>query len=61
VIFSTVYLLVRNLLGCLMVLSRREVSKDGELLVLRHENVCVPRIPSAALTSRVARPALRPR
>jgi len=27
---------------------------------LAHENLCVPRIPSAALTSRVARPALRP-
>jgi putative transposase len=39
VIFSVAYLLVRRLLGCLMVLARREVSKDAELLVLRHENV----------------------
>jgi putative transposase len=38
VIFSVGYLLVRRLLGCLMVLARREVSKDAELLVLRHEN-----------------------
>ena len=37
-IFSVVYLLARCLLGCLMVLARREVFKDAELLVLRHEN-----------------------
>ena len=37
-ISSGVYLLVRCLLGCVMVLARREVSKDAELLVLRHEN-----------------------
>jgi len=37
VIFSAAYLLVRCLLGCLMVLARREVSKDAELLVVRHE------------------------
>ena len=29
------YLLVRNVLGCLLVLTRREASKDAELLVLR--------------------------
>jgi putative transposase len=38
VIFSAVYLLVRCLLGCSWVLARREVSKDAELLILRHEN-----------------------
>lgn len=38
VIFSVAYPLVRCLLGCLMMLARREVSKDAELLVLRHEN-----------------------
>jgi putative transposase len=32
------YLLVRCLFNCLTVLTRREVSKDAELLVLRHEN-----------------------
>ena len=37
-IFPVVYLLVRRLLGCLMVLARGEVSKDAELLVIRHEN-----------------------
>jgi putative transposase len=43
VISSVVYLLVRRLLGCLMVLARREVSKDAELLVLRHENAVLRR------------------
>jgi len=43
VIFSAVYLLVRCLLGCLMVLARREVSNDAELLVLRHENTVLRR------------------
>jgi hypothetical protein len=37
VIISVVYLLVRRLLGCLMVLTRHQLSKDAELLVLRHE------------------------
>jgi len=43
VIFSAVYLLVRCLLGCLIVLARREVSRDAELLVLRHENAVLRR------------------
>jgi putative transposase len=43
VIFSVVYLLVRRLLDCLMVLARGEVSKDAELLVLRHENAVLRR------------------
>jgi putative transposase len=43
VIFSVVYLLVRCLLDCLMVLARREVSKEGELLVLRHQNAVLRR------------------
>lgn len=37
-IISVLYLLVRCLLGCLMMLARQRVSKDAELLVLRHEN-----------------------
>ena len=41
--FSVVYLAARCLLGCLMVLARREVSKDAELLVLRHENAVLRR------------------
>ena len=42
-IFSAVYLLVRCLLNCLMVLARGGVSKDAELLVLRHENAVLCR------------------
>jgi len=41
--FSVVYLLVRRLLGCLMVLARGEVSKDAGLLVLRHQNAVLRR------------------
>jgi transposase InsO family protein len=43
VIISVVYLLVRCLLGCLMVLTRHDGSNDAELLVLRHENVVLRR------------------
>ena len=42
-IISVVYLLVRCLLGCLTVLTRHRVSKDAELLVLRHENAVLRR------------------
>lgn len=42
-VFSVVYLFVRCLLRCLMVRGRREVSKDAELLVLRHENAVLRR------------------
>src|SRR6266576_3796825 len=34
---------MRRLLGCLMMRARREVSKDAELLVLRHENAVLRR------------------
>ncbi len=37
------YQLTRALLGALIVLCRREVSKDAELLVLRHENAVLRR------------------
>ncbi len=53
-IISVVYLLARCLLDCLMVLARREVAKDAELLVLRHENA-VLRVRSAG--SATGRPA----
>jgi putative transposase len=42
-IISVGYLIVRCLLDGLMVLARREVSKDAELLVLRHENAVLRR------------------
>ena len=42
-IFSVACLLARRLLGCLMILARREVPRDAELLVLRHENAVVRR------------------
>ena len=42
-IISVVYLIVRCLLGYLMMLARHRVSKDAELLVLRHENAVLRR------------------
>ena len=36
-ILSVFYLVTRCLLGSLVVLARREASKDAELLVVRHE------------------------
>jgi putative transposase len=38
VLLSLVYRLLRCLLGLLMVLLRSDLSKEVELLVLRHEN-----------------------
>jgi len=38
-----VYRLVRSLLGLTAVLVRRDLSKDAELLVLRHENAVLRR------------------
>ena len=42
-IISVLYLLVRCLLGCLSVLSRGQVSRNAEPLVLRHENAALRR------------------
>jgi len=39
VLLSIVYRLVRCPLGLLAVLVRSDLSKDAELLVLRHENL----------------------
>jgi hypothetical protein len=52
VVFPVVYLLARCLLGCVMVRARREVSKDGEFLVLRHESVVLRRQSAGSATSR---------
>ncbi len=43
VIFTLVYAIVRSVLGLLVVLFRRDLSKDAELLVLRHENAVLRR------------------
>jgi hypothetical protein len=37
-LFKIVYLLVRRILGFAVLISRRDLAKDAELLVLRHEN-----------------------
>ena len=42
-LFSILYQLVRCLLGLVVVLVRRDLSKDVELLVLRHENAVLRR------------------
>lgn len=42
-LLSLLYQLTRALLGALIVLCRRGVSKDAELLVLRHENAVLRR------------------
>ena len=47
-IFTSVYLIVRSVPGLLAMRFRRDLSKDAELLVLRHRNVVLRR--------RVARP-----
>ena len=43
VLLKIVYLLVRRLLGLAVLLFRRDLSKDAELLVLRHENAVLRR------------------
>ncbi len=48
-IISVVYLFVRCLPGCLTALARGEVSKNAELLVLRHENAVLRRQVSRVL------------
>ena len=50
-LLSIVYWLVRSLLGLTAVLVRRDLSKDAELLVLRHESAlqcCAARSPGSA-------------
>jgi len=43
VIFSLVYMIVRQILALLLLLLRRDVSKEAELLALRHENAVLRR------------------
>src|SRR2546421_5058559 len=42
-LLSILYRLVRCLVGLIIVLARRDLSKDAELLVLRHENAVLRR------------------
>jgi hypothetical protein len=37
-LISLAYRLTRKLLGAVVTIARRDVTKDAELLVLRHEN-----------------------
>jgi len=49
VLLSLVYRLLRCLFGLLTVLVRSDLSKDAELLVLRHENQVLRRQVSGPL------------
>ena len=42
-LLKIVYLLVRRMLGLAVLLFRRDMAKDAELLVLRHENAVLRR------------------
>jgi hypothetical protein len=50
VLLSLVYRLLKCLLGLLAVLARSDLSKDAELLVLRHENLWGSRTRPPVLT-----------
>jgi putative transposase len=43
VLLKIVYLLVRRILGLAVLLFRKDMTKDAELLVLRHENAVLRR------------------
>ena len=43
VLIKIAYLLVRRILGLAVLLFRRDMAKDAELLVLRHENAVLRR------------------
>jgi hypothetical protein len=47
---KVVYLLVRRILGLAALISRRDLAKDAELLVLRHENAVLRRHAGTAHT-----------
>ena len=42
-LFKIAYLLVRRILGLAVLISRSDLAKDAELLVLRHENAVLRR------------------
>ena len=42
-VLTIVYLLVRRVLGLAVLVFRRDLAKDAELLVLRHENAVLRR------------------
>jgi len=42
VLLKIVYLLVRRLLGLAVLVLRKDLAKDAELLVVRHEALSVP-------------------
>ena len=42
-LLTIVYLLVRRVLGLAVLVFRRDLAKDAELLVLRHENAVLRR------------------
>jgi hypothetical protein len=58
VVLSLVYRLLRCLVGLLGVLVRSDLSKDAELLVLRHENQVLRRQLSGSAAVGSCRPAL---
>ena len=43
VLLKSVYLLVRQVLSLAVLISRKDLAKDAELLVLRHENAVLRR------------------
>jgi putative transposase len=43
VLLKIVYLLARQILGVAVLISRKDLAKDAELLVLRHENAVLRR------------------
>jgi hypothetical protein len=43
VLLKIVYLLIRRVLGLAVLVFRRDLAKDAELLVLRHENAVLRR------------------
>ena len=43
VLLKIVYLLVRRVLGLFVLVFRKDLAKDAELLVLRHENAVLRR------------------